>query len=350
MKHYFLGSNTPDGFVGYYNQVNKGGNRLFILKGGSGVGKHTFMKKTAGYFEDKGYNVEYCHCSNDVNSLDGIVIPALAVAMIDGTAPHMVDPVLPAAFDEIIDLGKYIDVKEAAQHKDEINTLISKKKSLYSRAYSYLKAAKIIHDDTDALIKGCIEQEKYNHILMSLPKSLVYAKENQSGTVKHIFASAYTSSGYVDYIGTLVKDVRTVALKGYYCLNRDIMQAIYEYARLKNMNMTVCHSITDPQKIDHLLLEDVNIISLDEHNKLCDTDEIINLKDVVNKDKILDANEDITWNNNHFDEMIEKATDVMSRCGQYHSKLEAKYIPAMDFEGVNREQEIVVNKIKEYIL
>ena len=49
------------------------------------------MKKTAAVMLDHGYDVEYMHCSSDNNSLDGIVIPKIGVAMIDGTAPHVVD-------------------------------------------------------------------------------------------------------------------------------------------------------------------------------------------------------------------------------------------------------------------
>ena len=42
-----------------------------------------------------GYDVEFMHCSSDNNSLDGVVIPAINVALLDGTAPHVVDPKIP---------------------------------------------------------------------------------------------------------------------------------------------------------------------------------------------------------------------------------------------------------------
>lgn len=56
-----------------------------------------------------GYNLEYMHCSSDSESLDGIVIPAKKVALLDGTAPHVVDPKNPGAVDEIINLGDFWD-------------------------------------------------------------------------------------------------------------------------------------------------------------------------------------------------------------------------------------------------
>lgn len=350
MKHYFLGSNTPSGFVGYYNEANKGGNRLFILKGGSGVGKHTFMKNVAEEMKNNGQPVEYCHCSNDVNSLDGIMLPEIGVGIIDGTSPHMVDPSLPGCFDEIVDLGKYINTSAVLEQKDRIAFLTASKKRMYNRAYTYLKCAKNLHDDTSQLISACVEKNKFNEMLQSLPKTLVSCSKKSPSKVKHIFASAYTSSGYVDYVGSLLENKHTAGIKNYYCLNKQIMKAIYDYALTCGADMTVCHSIIDPSHIDHIIFDDINILSIDEHNKFCEADEIINLKDIVNKDKIMDAHNDITWNNQHFDELVEKAVSIMSSCGDFHSELESIYIPAMNFDGVNEELQKVIKKIHGYIL
>jgi len=38
---------------------------------------------------ERGYDVEFMHCSSDNNSLDGVVIPSLKIALLDGTAPML---------------------------------------------------------------------------------------------------------------------------------------------------------------------------------------------------------------------------------------------------------------------
>ncbi|SHK14198.1 hypothetical protein SAMN02745975_03743 [Geosporobacter subterraneus DSM 17957] len=89
IKRVFPGGNTAKGFFSYYdNIIGKEANRLFIIKGGPGVGKSSFMKKIGYEMTEKGYDVEFHQCSSDNGSLDGVVIPALKVAIIDGTAPH----------------------------------------------------------------------------------------------------------------------------------------------------------------------------------------------------------------------------------------------------------------------
>ena len=87
---YFLGSNSARGFYSLYDGfANPGsGDFLWIIKGGPGCGKSSFMKKIAAAVSDAGLSVEYIHCSGDPDSLDAIHIPELKVAYVDGTAPH----------------------------------------------------------------------------------------------------------------------------------------------------------------------------------------------------------------------------------------------------------------------
>ncbi|HHV61803.1 MAG TPA: ATPase [Firmicutes bacterium] len=89
IKKVFPGGNTPQGFYSFYDQIiTPNATRILIIKGGPGVGKSTFMRKIAEEMVDRGYDVELHHCSSDNGSLDGVVIPSIGVALIDGTAPH----------------------------------------------------------------------------------------------------------------------------------------------------------------------------------------------------------------------------------------------------------------------
>ena len=43
-------------------------NRIFVLKGGPGMGKSTFMRKIGEAMSAQGYHIEYCCCSSDNDS------------------------------------------------------------------------------------------------------------------------------------------------------------------------------------------------------------------------------------------------------------------------------------------
>ena len=91
---YFLGANSPSGFYSLYDQLlpPERARAIYILKGGPGCGKSTLMRKVAAWAQEAGLETEYILCSGDPDSLDALILPGRAVAIVDGTAPHMVVP------------------------------------------------------------------------------------------------------------------------------------------------------------------------------------------------------------------------------------------------------------------
>ena len=86
----FLGANTAEGFASRFDQLHSDRRikKLIILKGGPGCGKSTFMKKLRSTAAELGADTESYPCSSDPASLDGLLIPATGLAIVDGTAPH----------------------------------------------------------------------------------------------------------------------------------------------------------------------------------------------------------------------------------------------------------------------
>ncbi|SMB80482.1 hypothetical protein SAMN00017405_0883 [Desulfonispora thiosulfatigenes DSM 11270] len=89
IRRFFAGGNTSEGFYSFYHyMVKPDATRFFIIKGGSGTGKSTFMRYIGKEMASRGYELEYHHCSSDFNSIDGVVIKDLDIGLVDGTAPH----------------------------------------------------------------------------------------------------------------------------------------------------------------------------------------------------------------------------------------------------------------------
>src|SRR5690625_2591580 len=94
VRHLFFGSNTSRGFTSYFQETTTSPKwYTFVLKGGPGTGKSTFMQRTATDLLPLGAEIEYHYCSADPDSIDAITIPAIGVAIVDGTAPHIIEPV-----------------------------------------------------------------------------------------------------------------------------------------------------------------------------------------------------------------------------------------------------------------
>lgn len=87
---YFLGANSPSGFFSLYHELMPGdrAEAIYILKGGAGCGKSSFMRRIARHAEAAGLATVLVPCSGDPDSLDALILPQRNIALVDGTAPH----------------------------------------------------------------------------------------------------------------------------------------------------------------------------------------------------------------------------------------------------------------------
>src|SRR5690554_4834483 len=138
VRRMFPGGNTSQGFYSFHdNIIGSNKNMLYILKGMPGGGKSSLMKYIAEKVLKEGYNVEYHHCPSDPESIDGIVIEELNIGIVDGTAPHIIDPVYPGLVDRLIDLGQFIDVRKLSDSKNQIINAKLNNKKAYGKAFAY---------------------------------------------------------------------------------------------------------------------------------------------------------------------------------------------------------------------
>lgn len=171
IKHVFPGGNTSLGFFSYYDHLTPpDATRVFILKGGPGVGKSSFMRKIGEEMRSRGFDIEHHHCSSDNDSLDGVVIPAAGVALLDGTAPHVVDPVNPGAVSEIIHLGDYWNEAKLRAAREQILAVNRRLGRLFATAYSQLAEAKVIRDEMESYVTESMRFAPVNQLTADLTR------------------------------------------------------------------------------------------------------------------------------------------------------------------------------------
>lgn len=141
VTRYFLGGNTARGFVSFYDGFCRGPEDfLWVIKGGPGCGKSSFMKTIGHAAEEAGLDAEYVLCSGDPDSVDGVYIPAWHTGYVDGTAPHVIEAVTPGAAGLYLDLGQFYDRIALQKERRAIEDLQRRYKRLYQEAYAQLAA------------------------------------------------------------------------------------------------------------------------------------------------------------------------------------------------------------------
>lgn len=215
-RHYFPGNNTPLGFFSYYKHIlgQREANKIICMKGGPGTGKSTFMKRIGEHFAKLDENIDYLHCSADENSLDGVVLKDRKIAVIDGTSPHMTDPITPGAVDKIINLGEFWNEEGLQLNKEEIIDLNEACSRWYRIAYNYLNAAKSVFRSMEEVYNRAISYSEIYRVVADIVGREYREHEIclTPGREKRFFASAITAGGTVHYLPSLLGEMERIYL------------------------------------------------------------------------------------------------------------------------------------------
>lgn len=360
LKKVFPGGNTSKGFYSFYDQIiEQDATHIFVIKGGPGVGKSTFMRKIGETFLDLGYDVEFHCCSSDNGSIDGVVLSKLKIALLDGTSPHVVDPKNPGAVDDIIHLGDYWNENGLRAHKKEILILNQETWRLFRRAYSYLAAANLFLKEVRSFYRdtGTFNTGTYDKLVLELTHEIFEGQSRQTDNPKsrHLFATAITPEGPVSYLHTIVGH-----LKKRYIISGDdgtgkttLIRRLTEAAMMRGFNVEVFHCALDPERAEHLVIPalDLALVNAVEphyykpHNGDVEIDTMTCIKPIENE-LICDERDTAR---EMYRRSFEEAVEFINRAKETHDEMEKYYIPYMNFDHIEARRQKVLARIFELI-
>ncbi|BAK99299.1 hypothetical protein OBV_21010 [Oscillibacter valericigenes Sjm18-20] len=256
VTNFFLGANGGDGFQSLFDRLaGEHTYDLMILKGGPGVGKSTFLSSVGEAMEEVGERVEYLRCSGNPDSLDGLVLPDMACAAVDGTAPHTLEPNYPAAVDRIVDLGRFYDLMAAKASRDEIVALIQKHRQANDRAYRCLKAARQVELETVAAGQKAFDFQRADRRLDGIIARELRKKGGEPGRTDYRFLGGITCRGTVwrfDSVDALC--TRVYELTDRWELAGPLLERLRKTAADRGWNVIACPSPEEPARLEHLLI------------------------------------------------------------------------------------------------
>lgn len=352
----FLGGNTGRGFHSFYDQVVGGdGVRTYILKGGPGTGKSNFMRRLANDIGQLGYDVEEFYCSSDSTSLDGVRFPTIGVTLVDGTAPHLVDPRHPGVIETVINLADYWHGKALQKSRADVQAAVPKSAFLFRRAYAYLQIARQINEELANYKRelGAIDTVGLNREAAALLASLLAnaAPQAQPARLRHLFATAITPSGIVNHLPSILAGYpRKVFIQGMPDSGQAMLvQSVLACAVAKNYDVEVFHCALDPHRVDHILIPDLGIAvcntSPPHSTAVEETDEIIDTSPYLATEKLAPYANEIAMLEDGYQKALAAAIALIVRAKENHAYLESLYIPHMDFARVDARREQVKQQI-----
>lgn len=326
----FAAANSGKGFKSFYAEIFADARieRRYIIKGGPGTGKSSFMKRISSEAAARGKRVEHYRCSSDPDSLDGIVIDG-KIAMIDGTAPHSEDTELAGARDEIIDLGAFWDSGALRQRRAEIERLRDEKSESYKMAYRYLNGCDGIFEINRALVLKAVEQKKLER---AVSRYLSAIPRGDGANIKPAIADSFGMKGRVRFDSYESSAKKLYVIEDHFKTANLFLRALITGALQRDCDLRVSYDpihVSEPDAVYFCHTGDCFVI-LDDTRK---GDVRINMKRFVNAERIRAVRSQVRANDRIYDALLSSAKDSLADAGKRHFELEKIYSDSMDFEA-----------------
>lgn len=349
-KHtaYFAAANTTQGFQNYFplifspNKLDK----IFILKGGPGTGKSSFMRIISNHAQKLGYHVEEFLCSSDPRSLDGIIIRELNFAILDGTSPHTTEPTYPGVVDNIIYTGAFWNHDELCKDKRVIISLIQEKKKHFKRAYQFLNAYGDIQREIRRIGESALLTEKLDSFIGRLQNRIPNLRKASEETVRVLQAIHSRGMQKLDTFERKCKNVYVIEdhlFSGY-----TLLQKLCLSAKEKGQRMILSPSCIFTEETEALYLPDEGTCFLmGERNY--DTEipgkvyHYVNMARFLDKGLIRENKQKIRFGKRCAEMLLDGAVDSFSEAAKVHFELENIYVKAMDFDKFSEMTECFIH-------
>ena len=334
VTNFFAGANSGEGFQNLFSQVVdlEDTYDLMVLKGGPGVGKNTFMREVGRTMETAGTPVEYLWCSGDPDSLDGVVLPELRCAVVDGTSPHVVEPQYPAAVDRYVDLGRFYDLTAAKAAVSEVKEHTRAYKAAYVRSYHSLKAARQVELDAAEQVRLC--SAKAERRMRGILGRDLRKKGAEEGKTNWRFLDSVTHKGYLCFFDTarelcprlyVLEDQRHVA--------GPLLRQAHQAALSAGWDVIACPWAEDPAVLRHLLIPGLGLGFVTADDDVPYTGSAFrrirmdSMTEVTSRSQLRFSRRMTTL-------LRQEAVGALRCAKEAHDALEAVYNPYVDFDGV----------------
>ncbi|HHV62337.1 MAG TPA: hypothetical protein GXX51_06835 [Firmicutes bacterium] len=272
------------------------------------------------------------------------------------TALHIYDPRTPGAVDEIIHLGDYWDEAQLRKHKEEILEANGNIARLFEHAYRFLRAAKAVYDDWEACnLKGMDfgkANKKAEQIIREIfgtrPASFIV------GRSRHLFASAITPDGLMNYLDTIVGPCQTK-----YIIEGDpgtgkstLLYKVATAAIERGHDVEFYHCPLNPEKVEHVVIIDLGIAltkSIEPHTYTpAPEDTIIDMNECLSPSITSKFLSIMAEDREIFERLFNRAIRFIGEAKTEHDRMESFYTPAMDFDGITELREQTLARILRY--
>lgn len=248
-------------------------------------------------------------------------------------------------------MGEHWNEDGFKKYRNNIISTNNEIKNTFARAYKFIGAAKLIHDDWSNYNKTALDYSKLSALEEDLKNKILSKRDIASfGEERHLFATAFTPNGIVTFIDNLCEDCeKTYVLNGGPGTGKtDILNFIYKEALKRGFFVEVYHDPLIPERIEHIIIPELKtalITSNEINNKKFNGTQIF-MENFINY-TLIDKDE-LEKDKDTFYTLLNKGLSIISSAKKIHDNLEKYFIENMYFKDINQSYDNLINRLLEY--
>ncbi|SPF48592.1 conserved hypothetical protein [Candidatus Desulfosporosinus infrequens] len=120
VRHYFAEGMTTRGYISLLPNMMPSWQRTYVLLGGPGTGKSTLIKVIGLELLDRGYDIDFLRSARDPDSIAGLIMPRMGLAMLDAMEVSPLRWRAPGVVEKFIDFRVFCDERKLEKHRSQI--------------------------------------------------------------------------------------------------------------------------------------------------------------------------------------------------------------------------------------
>lgn len=353
---FFLGANTPDGFRGFHQELydTHDGWRVFLIKSGPGTGKSTLMRKVWALFNEHSIESEWILCSSDPDSIDGVLAPQVKFAILDATAPHVIEPKYWGAVERIVNLSAAMDTDKLFENRKAILAATDACSATHARCRRFLSAAASVLGDNVRIVADYTDIDKVIRTADKIADK-EFGSKQEGGAVSRRFLSAVTPHGISTRYETLqALCPRIYAVEDEYgAVAHTLMEHMVKRATDSGYHPFVCPCPLSPNnKTEHILLPEIGVgftVSNSFHKAAFPVYRRIHAARFTDTDKLRSKKQRLQFNRRIARELLDEAVELSVLAKAQHDKMEQLNIAAMNWEKATQITKQTLSDIRNIL-
>jgi hypothetical protein len=286
MNKYFLGTYTPYGYYTVFDSlISQPDYFTYILKGDQSASK---LIETV--LENKNPSEIY-YCSAQPDCLDAAVFADRRIILADSIKPHIFEPIVPGACQQIVNIGEIWDVISLKNRRAELEELHSGYKSAMEAVARSLTALGSITADSFRIGNSALLIDKLDAFIGRFVRKMIPKKTDNTkkGELYYRQIAAVTADGFSVLLPTDAKEVFILSDE-YFAGTDYLLKELIKIATVRGYDCVLTrsplHKIDPEEVLFSLFLPELGIVFVNSNEQnpvFAEKRKVINFKRFYDK-------------------------------------------------------------------